>query len=325
MTILREENFREEMINTVEPYLAARRSVRHVKSEPGKRLYCAFYTAEEAKGVVVMSHGYTETEEKYYELISYFLKAGYHVAMHDHCGHGRSYRLTKKDLCLVHVDSYERYVEDLYKVATAAKETWPGMPMYLYAHSMGGGVGAAFLAKHPEVFQKAVLNAPMIQPNTGNIPWFATKIIAKYCMKTGMAEEYVIGHHAFVPNTENFATGPCSSEARFDYYQEKRESNELYQMSGASYGWINAAIALNAYLIKEGVKNISVPILLFQAEIEEFVCNKAEEKFVAQVNKNAGKDLATLVHIAGSKHEIFHAPTEILEPYWSKIENFLAE
>ena len=45
----------------------------------------------------------TEAAPKYDEMIYYFLKAGYHVNMPEHMGHGQRYRLTA-DPSLVHID-----------------------------------------------------------------------------------------------------------------------------------------------------------------------------------------------------------------------------
>ncbi len=66
------------------------------------------------KGVVVISRGFTESAVKYDEVAYYFLKEGYHVYIPEHCGHGRSYRLTA-DPSLVHIDTWRRYIRDFLK------------------------------------------------------------------------------------------------------------------------------------------------------------------------------------------------------------------
>lgn len=65
------------------------------------------YLSDAPKGVVVISHGFTESAAKYDEVAYYFLKEGYHVYIPEHCGHGRSYRLTA-DPFLVHIDTWRR-------------------------------------------------------------------------------------------------------------------------------------------------------------------------------------------------------------------------
>ena len=119
--ILKEQDYQEQMEHVVEPYLHSKERELWLEREHGKQIYVRCYQAKKARGVVLISHGFTETSEKYKELIYYFLRGGYHVYIPEHCGHGRSYRLVE-DPSLVHVDSYKRYVADLLFVARTAKK-----------------------------------------------------------------------------------------------------------------------------------------------------------------------------------------------------------
>ena len=75
--------------------------------------------------------------------------------MPEHCGHGRSYRLCSDtgDLSLVHIDDYQRYVDDLLFVSRLAAQEFPELPICLYGHSMGGGIAACAAAQEPRIFQ----------------------------------------------------------------------------------------------------------------------------------------------------------------------------
>ena len=79
------------------------------------------YVPENPHAVVMLSHGFIENAEKYKEIAYYFAKEGFSVYLPEHCGHGFSYRLTE-DESLVHLDSFERYVEDFIFVTKKAKE-----------------------------------------------------------------------------------------------------------------------------------------------------------------------------------------------------------
>lgn len=94
-----------------------------------------------------------------------FLQAGYHVWLPEHCGHGWSYRLTK-DSSLVHIDTWKRYIRDFLKICQMAKKEYPNLPLNLFAHSMGGAIGAIAVSWKPEWFQHVILNSPMIRPHT---------------------------------------------------------------------------------------------------------------------------------------------------------------
>ena len=74
-----------------------------------------------------------------------------------------------------------------------------GGPMYLYCHSMGGGIGAAALERYPSLFDKAVLSAPMIAPVVGMPTWVARIVVGVIC-GLGFGKSRVFGHADFDGN-----------------------------------------------------------------------------------------------------------------------------
>ena len=153
MVYLKEQDYQEQMEHVVEPYLHSRERELWLEREHGKKIYVRCYQAKKAKGILLISHGFTETSEKYKELIYYSLRGGYHVYIPEHCGHGHSYRLVE-DPSLVHVDCYKRYVADLLFVARTAKKEHKNLNLYLFGHSMGGGIAAAAVAARSRNYSK---------------------------------------------------------------------------------------------------------------------------------------------------------------------------
>ena len=142
-------------------------------------LYYELYPQETQKGTIVISYGFTESCLKYHELIYYFYLQGYQVAIMDHRGHGKSMREVE-DHTIVHIGLFSRYVKDLHRfVKTVVKPMAKDLPLYLYAHSMGGCIGAFYLEQYPEDFAKAVLNAPMLGVNLGGVPSWAARVLPK--------------------------------------------------------------------------------------------------------------------------------------------------
>src|SRR5699024_1272378 len=84
--------------------------------EKGREIFCLSLHQKESRGWLLISHGLCVSAKKYKELAWYFYQAGFAVYIPEHCGHGRSYRLTK-DTCKVHIDTFWRYVKDLSYVA----------------------------------------------------------------------------------------------------------------------------------------------------------------------------------------------------------------
>lgn len=318
--VLGEENYRQEMEQTVLPYLQERKKELWLEREPGRRIYGVCCRADRPRGIVVISHGFTETTEKYRECFWYFLRMGYHVYGIDHCGHGRSYRLTE-DFSLVHTDSYERYVKDLVFAAEYARNENGALPLFLYAHSMGGGIGAAAAAYRPRLFRKVILTSPMIRPQTGPVPWQLAVGIAESACMLGHEKAYAAGQKPY-SGSGCFEKSAAGSRARFEYYKEIRESSPRYQMNAASYGWLKSAGQLNWYLQSQAWKRILSPVLLFQAGEDAFVSNREQERWLGKLKRRAD---ARLVRVRGVKHEIYNAGEETLVPYWKKIFAFFRE
>lgn len=325
---LSDTNYREQMDTLVTPFLKKRMEEIYAERKPGKKIYCIRYKADFPRGIILISHGFTESAEKYREMAYYFVRTGYHTYIPEHCGHGRSYRLTD-DLSLVHIDRYERYVKDLLFVARMAQKKHPGLPVYLFGHSMGGGIAAATAGIAPRQFQRIVLSSPMVRPATGNVPWQAAQLIAAFFCKIGKDSEYVIGHHPYEP-LERFEDSAATSRSRFSYYQEMRQQEPLFQMNAASYGWLREAGRLNHFLMNCAWRRIQSPILLFQAEQDDFVCNREQELFVQKLNHTkapvsvGGKTVpfARIISVPGTKHEIFNSDSEIVDRYCKIIFDF---
>lgn len=317
--ILPENGYAEAMETLVLPYLAERKTEHYCEREKEKPIFYMRCLADEPRGIVILSHGYTETAEKHLENIYYFLRGGYHVFMPEHCGHGRSYRLSgdTEDLSLVHVDDYQRYVDDLLYVSRIAAREFPELPVCLYGHSMGGGIAAAAVSAAPELFSRLILSSPMIRPNTAPVPWpLACLIAGAFCLMH-KEEKYLAGNHPY-EGPEKFEDSASVSESRFNYYQKKRSEEPLFQMSAASYGWLLQTARLNHALQKKAWRQITCPVLLFQAEDEKYVSKREQERFIRKLNRRNHGNLK-LFRVKGSKHEIFNSGEEVLKHYWQKI------
>ena len=262
MKIIQEDNFADIMKDEVEPYLYAHCRECYITGakEPERReksgkLHVKFYETDRPKGVIIISHGFTEGAQKYDEMIYYFLKAGYHVCMPEHMGHGLSYRLTE-DPSLVHIDTWKRFVRDFLKVCHVVKEQYSELPLFLFAHSMGGAIGTIAAAWETELFQKIILSSPMIRPLTGNVPWSVTVAIAQVECLAGRNARYVIGQKPY-DGSEILETSAAVSEARFTRYNEIRKQSREIQTSAASYGWLLASIKMSWYLRYHGWKKLT--------------------------------------------------------------------
>lgn len=307
-----EEDLQEKMEEIVEPYL---KKFCHSGFEHG--IYYELYPQENSVGTIVISYGFTESCEKYHEMIYYFLLLGYQVAIWDHRGHGKSVReVTNKSL--VHVEDFSQYVEDFHWfMRTHIVSMQKKKPLYLYAHSMGGCIGALYLERHPGYFSKAVLNAPMLGIQLGRMPLWAARIVCKVCILAGQGKKRIYFMQEF-QEEEPFSMSGTNSGARYAFYRELQKKHEEYQTSCCTYNWAYGAIKAGRQVLRQkNMDKVTIPVLLFQAEEDTFVKPGPQEMFVASIPNGR------LTRVK-SRHEIGRSVNEIMEPYLAQVVKFFA-
>ena len=125
-----------------------------IKAADGTALHLTEWPLEAAaRGTVLLVHGLGEHAGRYAWLAAQLNAAGWHVAAHDHRGHGRSAgprgAIPAADALLV----------DLALVIDHVRAQRPG-PLVLLGHSMGGLIAARFVAEsvvpQPAAWSRAV-------------------------------------------------------------------------------------------------------------------------------------------------------------------------
>lgn len=273
------------------------------------------------RGAIVISHGFTEFAEKYDELVWYFLLAGYSVCVLEHRGHGKSAR-DVDNRCMVWIDDWQRYVADLAGFAeTIGQQYAAGMPLNLFCHSMGGGIGAAVMEHYPSLFDKAVLSAPMIAPVVGMPTWIARIATGALC-GLGFGKARVFGHTDFSPELD-LDEHKGASEARVRWFHKQRVDDVACQTNAATFEWAHQAMALSRAVLKPDMCGaIETPTLLFQAGRDVWVLNGPQDDFVERVREGGG--LIEKIRYGKSLHEIFSMPNTVVGPYVNKILDFLS-
>lgn len=288
-----------------------------------------FYRAVKpsAKGIIVMLHGFCGFFGKFHEVVYNFYEHGYSVYFMEHRGHGLSCRPVK-DPCMVDITNFDEYVEDVKcfvdKIVLPDAEKASGssgkgsLPLFLYAHSMGGCVGTMFLEKYPDVFKAAILTSPMLKINFGTTPLWKMKLIALGTKLLGWNDKFVPGQGDFTGVSDMDGSG-ASCQTRYDYSFEMRadpKNNNRYTMNGASCRWARASLKATLGLDKKEPE-LSMPILVCQAGKDTYVRNDAEEH-LCEVAKDA-----RLVRFPDAKHEIYNAEGDILKKYYETLFGFL--
>ena len=288
----------------------------YLKGKNDINIYYKSYDVKNSIATIVISHGFCESAEKYCELINIFNENDFSVYALDHRGHGKSGRLGI-DNNQINVEKFNYYIEDLREFLDVV--VLPKLnknKLFLFAHSMGGGIGALFLEKYDKYFNAAILNCPMMEIDTGRYPPFISKIIAKIACIVGIGDKYILGHG---PSKKKYKADDSrigSSSRHYKYFNKKQEY-EYLQTSGGSFNWLNESFKATRKLVKKkNAKCVKIPILLFQAGKDTFVKPGGQNKFLKYARD------CKLVRIEDAKHEIYNERDEILVPYIKQIIEF---
>lgn len=283
-----------------------------------KEIYYRQYEVKDSKAVIVISHGFCETYNKYIDFIEFLNNNLFSVYILEHRGHGNSGRLGI-DNSQIYVEDFNYYIEDLKEfLDSVVMYNLNDRKLFLYAHSMGGGIGALFLETYPKYFEAAILNCPMLEIHTGKYPYWFSKLVSDFYCLLGKGKSYVLGHKPYNPNfnylLENSGT---SSEERFNEFLRYQKEHENSQTTGASYKWLNESFkALKSIKKPENIQKVEIPVLLFQAGKDTFVKPDGQNIF-AKYAKNC-----KLIRIEEAKHEIYIERDEIREPYLKQVLDF---
>ena len=311
-----EENYEEQMRSIAEPYVAARTECGFDERVKGEKIYFEHFKADDPKGVIVISHGFTESIKKFTESVFYMLQAGYEVWGVDHRGHGRSFRHNSNPY-VVHVERFEDYVLDLaHLTKTRVLPSAGELPVYLYCHSMGGCIGAWMIEAYPDLFKKAVLSSPMLGLSFGKIP---VPIVYLGASIKGIGEKRKepLNPIDSFPQEGDFENSCDSSRCRYDYYFKKRLADPFLQTSDPSINWGKQAVkACSRVTSKKWTSRIRIPVLLIQAGNDTVVKNSSQELFVSRT------DGCEFYRVPGMKHELYMTDSDVLIPYWERVFSF---
>ena len=314
---LSETNYTDTMITAIEPFIDQYKQTGYLSRSEDISLYYEQYLLPHARAQVAIAHGFTESSQKYKEVIYYFLNKGFNVHIIDHRGHGYSSRLAS-DPSLVHIVDFNDYVLDFKAfmdevVLSSSNE----LPTLLYAHSMGGGMSALFLEQYPDYFDGAVLSSPMMAIDSGNYPQFVAQTIASVAKGVGLGEKYILGQSPYNSKAP-LDLSTTSSIARASYMAEKRLNDEALQLGGGSFAWLNASFKATHELTQaKNASKITTPTLVFQSEADTLVLPEGHYTFL-----EGSSDAVSLMTVPYARHELYMETNEILIPYFNAVFSF---
>ncbi len=120
--------------------------------------YQAWLPERKPRAIVVIVHGVNEHCGRYMNLVKALVLKGFGFYGFDLRGHGRSQGQRG------HINHFSEYREDLRTFVELVRKKQPRVPVFLFAHSLGGLIGADFLERLPSVVDGAIISGGPFEP-----------------------------------------------------------------------------------------------------------------------------------------------------------------
>ena len=153
------------------------------RGQEGFNLYYQGWLPEQnPQAIIFIIHGLAEHSGRYAETAASLVKEGYAVFCHDHQGHGLSEGRRG------YIKYFATYTKDLNSFINDISTKYPGIPVFLLGHSIGGTIAISYCLENPEKLNGLILSAPALQTGASVARWqiVLTKILAVIAPKAGV-------------------------------------------------------------------------------------------------------------------------------------------
>lgn len=124
----------------------------------GEKLFAWYLKPTRApRAVICLCHGWGEHSLRYLHWAERFVWQEYAFLSWDHYGHGQS--TGKRG----HIPNLKVYMEEVNLAINKANEIYPGIPVVLYGHSMGGNIAINFALREINPFKLLIATSPWIR------------------------------------------------------------------------------------------------------------------------------------------------------------------
>jgi alpha-beta hydrolase superfamily lysophospholipase len=265
--------------------------IETVKSPDGAAVITARFAPEgNARGVVLIVHGFGEYNAGYHALGRFFCENGYAAVVYDQRGHGEGYVNSRGVFA-----SYDLLLDDVDFMRRKTVEWFPGLPLILFGHSMGGNVAVNYILKRGQNgFTKLIMETPWFRLFKPPLPaplLYIGKLIGKLSHKPAAVSK--LNPDDITRNAE---------------HNEKTNADTLYH-NRLSFRIFSQIADAGEYALRNAGK-LTIPALLICAGQDKIVSPEAVKAFAAASNDNVAFHLES---------EGYHALHNDIEPTRSAV------
>jgi alpha-beta hydrolase superfamily lysophospholipase len=239
--------------------------VFNITATDGTALAGKIYSPQSPRAVMTLVHGFGEHQGRYAHMSAHLTAHGIAVVTMDLRGHGVSGGA--RGVCL----DYQFMLEDIGAQLTKAMRQFPGVPHFLYGHSMGGGLVLRYVSKAQRIgglpgqnLRGVIASAPLISlpKPLPKLQIAGARLLRKFAPKT------------VIPN-------PISGEDISGLPAEQ----SLYEADTLNHGKLGVGLALdmiaNGEIVLSRAKGIELPIMILHAKDDQLTSHSGSERFAA--------------------------------------------
>jgi alpha-beta hydrolase superfamily lysophospholipase len=106
---------------------------------------------------IMLVHGHGEHVARYDHVAAALTEKGYAMLGFDLCGHGKSAGPRG------HISSYNAYMDDIASFSRQTEQRYPGLPRFLYGHSLGGNLVLNYALRRKPDLHGVIATGPWLK------------------------------------------------------------------------------------------------------------------------------------------------------------------
>lgn len=237
---------------------------------------------QDAKAIVCLVHGLGEHSQRYQPMAQFLSDHSYRMLAYDLRGHGKSGGQRG------YIPSYDALLDDIAIVLLETVQRYPGKPVFLYGHSLGGGLVINYALRRRPKLAGVIATGPALR--LGFEPPAVKVVLGKL-----MNQIYPAFSQASGLDVQALARDP--------------EVVRRYQNDPLVHDKVSARLFMGFYqaglwAIKHA-DEFPLPLLLMHGSLDRLTSPQASQDFAARVG-----DQCTLKIWDGFYHEIHNEPEQ---------------
>jgi alpha-beta hydrolase superfamily lysophospholipase len=258
------------------------------------------------KAVLLVAHGMAEHSARYERLADAMTQAGWAVYVPDLRGHGKTAAAGELGWIAAR-DGFRRIRDDLGEIAEDAAKENPGLPLFLFGHSMGSLLAEAYVAEGRAGLAGCVLSGVIAPPPPLLLAVGRLIAAVGVLIKGGRAKSPLLHGMSFGANNRYFPNPrtPCDWLSRDDAEVDKYLADPLcgFVCSFAFYRDLFAGLSLYLSIAPFAGVDKDLPVYVFAGAEDPLGGAKGFVPLLAEKLRAAGIRSVDTRLYPGGRHE----------------------